>query len=375
MFYMKTIYILILCVLFVSCKKETETTIYKNLIIKDNITFATGFSSMVKFRGVIKENNQELIYFADPVSAKTIKFFTLNGVLTDSISLKELSVLGINADQLIIKSKDSIIAIGFNEMYLLNRKGNILKTIYLKRISNEGDKYTFMYPKINSFNNNLNEILFFCDWRKNLYKDYNHYYEGAFYKPKVLKITNPLDTVKSVYQYGDIFYKNISDLPKVYFENPTLSIYKDRFYMMSSYSNVLFVYDLATMKKIRETKIASNFTPIGVVPFTISNNKPYYTSNEYHKLHLKYGFNRYIFLNNKNIYLLNYLKYNNGDIDIMKRPFSILKLNHNLETVGELAFQDLVYRGGSFLVTEKGILLENNNLSDYEKNTYTLFNF
>ncbi len=375
MFYMKTIYILILCVLFVSCKKETETTIYKNLIIKDNITFATGFSSMVKFRGVIKENNQELIYFADPVSAKKIKFFTLNGVLTDSISLKELSLLGVETDQLIVKSKDSILAIGFNEMYLLNRKGNILKTIYLKRINSDGDKYTFMYPKINSFYNNLNEILFFCDWKKNLHKDYNHYYEGAFYKPKVLKITKPLDTLKSTYQYGDVFYKNISNNPKTFFEIPTISIYKDRFYMMSSYSNMLFVYDLVTMKKIREIEIASNYTPIGVSPFIISDNKPYYTSNEYHKLHLKYGFNRYIFLNNKNIYLLNYLKYNNGDIDIMKRPFSILKLNHNLETVGELPFQDLVYRGGSFLVTEKGILLENNNLSDYEKNTYTLFNF
>ncbi|WP_264558131.1 hypothetical protein [Flavobacterium sp. N2270] len=360
----KSSLLLIIFLFTISCDKK-EITFLKE------VTFKTNFASQIKFRGTFKDPNdqKEYFYIADPVTHKTIKIFDLNGDFEYEIPLQSFNENQINIDKIVIHNKDSICVLGFNTLYLTNSAGIINETIPLKREVGT-DVYTYLLLQNTNFSDNYKELLFFCDWRGYTDKEYKTYYEDAFYKPKHLKIKNIFDSKKREYQYGGIFYKNLSSKPLQYFEMTSFYAYKDKLYVMSGYSNFLFIYDRSTLQLIDKVKINSSYTNIGVKAFTLEKKA---FSKDYHELYSKYGFINKVVVHDNFIYLVMNLNVNGEDIHISEYPFSIIKYDLNFNKVNEIAFKDKTYCGSSVLITNEGILMENLKKSTDEKTIYTLF--
>lgn len=360
----KSSLLLIIFLLTISCDKK-EITFLKE------VTFKTNFASQIKFRGTFKDpkDQKEYFYIADPVTHKTIKIFDLNGDFEYEIPLQSFNENQINIDKIVIHNKDSICVLGFNTLYLTNSAGIINETIPLKREVGT-DVYTYLLLQNTNFSDNYKELLFFCDWRGYTDKEYKTYYEDAFYKPKHLKIKNIFDSKKIEYQYGGIFYKNLSSKPLKYPEMTSFYAYKDKLYVMSGYSNYLFAYDRNTLQLINKSKINSSYTEIGRNAFSLKTDD---YSDEYRKSHLSYGFINKVVVHDNFIYLVMNLNVNGEDVHIIERPFSIIKYDLNFNKVNEIAFKDKTYCGSSVLITNEGILMENLKKSTDEKTIYTLF--
>lgn len=199
--------------LFTSCEKETKRNI---------VEFNTGFNTSEIDRGVFfnKETNKHEIYFLKPLHNQTLKFFDESGVLLDSITLQVDPKKNIN--NLKVFSKDSILyTLGSeNVVNLINRKGKIVATDYLKEKLNLKDNYFFFPFRTGSINYpNINDIIFSIYYQAN--DSIIEAYEGNFdffyeYQNKSFQILNikNLFTSKEELKLGlkDFFF-NISKTP------------------------------------------------------------------------------------------------------------------------------------------------------------------
>ena len=77
-----------------------------------------------------------------------------------------------------------------------DESGKIRNTTNLNRLSSKNDFYTYLLPQTTNFTDNYKSLLFNCDWRYNLNKEYKYYYEDCFYKSRFVKIKNIFDSKK-----------------------------------------------------------------------------------------------------------------------------------------------------------------------------------
>lgn len=364
--------LILILIAFIYCNEKKERKIEKKSI--KEICFEVGFTTLRKFRGIYydKKDNEEYFYFADPVTHKKIKIFDLKGHFKYEIPLFEFSKKLISIDKILFSDKDSILVLGSNTVYLTDESGKIRNTTNLNRLSSKNDFYTYLLPQTTNFTDNYKSLLFNCDWRYNLNKEYKYYYEDCFYKSRFVKIKNIFDSKKIEYKFSDNFYSNISKEPKNYFELLQFHIKDNKIYTMSCYSEYLFIYDFNTLKPLKKIKIISNSTDISIKP---TNANIDMDSEAYHKLFANYGFINNIKINNQNIYLTFNLNVKGEDINISERPFTILKYDNNFKKINEITFYDKTYCGSSVKLIKQGLLLENLKKSTNEKTFYTLFDY
>lgn len=370
---------LLLVVTLISCKKNVDKE-----IIKTTVTFKTGYEIRSLFTGVFKDKttNQELVYFAEPVTKKKIKFFDLDGHIKDSIDLKAIATDISDVLSISVFSKDTILFCTYDKIVAVNSKGNIYKRVQLPVKRGNNDTNLFAGSILPNFTHNTEEIILSVDWKYNTLEGQKYasdYYSNFYYKPMYVTMRGFFkDSITYTYSEGATLYKNIADEAKLFFEVPSYRQYENTFYGFSKYSDKIFKFNSLDYSLINSYKITSEFTKIGADALELIPENWRDFNQKINKLTQTSGGIRDIYFNKSReefyITVHHAIVYNSiGDITL--RPFSILKLDKNFNTLKEIPFTDGIYNGYSTQLTPKGIMILNKKESTDEILQYDFFNF
>lgn len=384
---------IIIIFLTLGCKTKDQTKIIKE------ITFNVGFNTLPRFTGILKNQNDgtEFIYFADPVSNKTIKVFNLNGQLIKTIPLKKAIKLLNNVGGIFYFSKDTIVIHSnyTNEIITINDKGDCWhKTFIQNQII---DSLSNVYQINSSFNSNSNlqsnALIFNTEFRSNLKDQLNkkeqtealayekYYYSKCFNSAFLVKIAN-IFTKKPTLEFGLFgFYKNISKVPRYFVEGFSYKSYDNFAYLSSTFSNKLFILNPKTLTIIKEITIKSKFSNLGwdaplINAETIKNKQETILKNGRTK-----GFidNYFYDIKEKKHYLIlaheiSESKYKETINKRGYRQFSVLVTDSSFNNQNEYIIDNVIFAAEYSIMTSKGLIIPKKNKSN-EKITYSLFKF
>lgn len=375
--------------LLMSCGDQPKTP-----IIKDSITFNTGFETSYRYSGAFTEPGTptEYLYFADPVTAKCLKIFTLKGELTDSVPLGKALQFIQDINGLSVRSKDTIIlnSAYSNLLAIVNRKGDLIKKMEMDTLfkDNSGDHYelysSFLAQKLFS-----NSIIFHSEWRYNVHdkkdanalKDLLHFNRKNYRAPYFCKVSysgKPTITAGFNDFYPGFCNSNdmLSDIPRYTCVNNKLLVH-------TVYSNRLFVVDPTTLKLEKVVEIHSMLTTIGTKPCEITDEVIGRTQELSDSIMSTTGQCFGCFYNEQDscYYLFIYHAVPSSlekEIGYKKLPYSILKMEADFSNFTEYKMDAATYFGGFSIMTQQGLLI-NTPQENARKNTtstrFTRFEF
>jgi hypothetical protein len=350
------------------------------------IEFNVGYNSQHKFTGSFfnKQNKEFILYFADPITYKWIKFYSLNNKIIDSINLRPVCKLLGNVDGIHIISMDTIVLNNSknNQIAVLNSKGDILKFIELNKLKNpiEGLQYSSQLSFLPYLNNDtpLNSFVIGIDFRRdsldikkeiipNGKLDRMKYYAKKYYEaPYLLQINNPFDSLPILDFKLNGFYKNITNNPHCIFgEPPFFKKVGGNYLVISWYSDAIFVYD-EKFNFLKKITIQSDFCSFENKPMAIDSS--IFTNGEEknnNQIQNNSGLINVFYDDVSESYSVivkhKFITEQKNAMDIFK-PFSIITLNKDFKKIHESNYSDSTYlRCAGAIQVKNGLLIRHEN--------------
>lgn len=381
---MKIFYFILLSCFFiiVSCDEKKSTL---SLNIKGEISFDTGFNPESKFSGAFFDKNtrEEVIYFAEPVTQKIIKFFNSEGKILDSVCLKNLSQVTPTINSLKVISRDTIIFFNYTQIIVVDRRGEVSRLIDLKKLienDNSGDVYEFSDSFCSNYEIDRHTIILNLNWVKNkkttIDLSYEEFFLKNYEKPSIIKINNFLtDSISYTFSKQN-HYRSFTEKPKIFSEGFNCKQINNKTFITSNYTNFLLMYDINKLKVKGKIPIFSDFTTIGREPLNIDD--PSFASKENFEKAKMAGAITGLFFNYKTKEYIVIVRHQIEKDFIFKekeRPFSIIKYDNNFSKINEVVInQDkLEYFGYKLIQTRNGIMILNNKNTNDKNISFTIF--
>lgn len=360
--------ILFICMLLVSCQNNKQV----HLIKVDELVFDTGFKPSFFNSGCFydKNTNQEFIYFADVRTFKELKIFSLEGILKHKISLKD-AISGNYINRLILIDMDTIILTTnynyINRIFFLNKESTCWKEIFLDTIINTptNDKFEIDVSRYgNVINNNILYLHYDRPFLKNKVSPTNKYEYGKYinnnrYSAPYFLAFNIKDNNNRLGAYG-LYYK-FTDINHYGPEGANYCLTNNILFVFTSYSNKILIINPNTLKLENEFYVKSAYTSLRNIFLKLGSDSTY----EYHNVILQTKANikkiEYDKINEL-YYVITFHEVNeNAKIRGPYRAFSIHIYNKEFKKLNEQYFEANTYNPNNFIITSKGILIENLN--------------
>jgi len=390
--------VLILLVLFSSCKKEPQVSVVQSFKFKTCIINIYDI-----FIGLY--NGNECLYFVD--KEKDIKIFDLQGNLFDSIPLRKIIYdFATKGDKISggmqFVGKDSIF---FNSNYrnyigLINHKGDVLQTVCIDTILSDTKKLNnYYFSHISSANDFSSDILLYphnngnSSRNKGLQPPTLEFYEdffATFYNmPYLLKIKDIFSTNPKYNFLINNYYKKISSVP--YYiggGGNNFKVINNNIFIFCQEKPLIFRYFGENYENVQIIEIKSDFTKIPEYIPTVKDVFGDLATNEK-------GFEKYdnimklrgripnIFYNKEKYYVLvghelkNIEEFNK--YGYVYRPFSVIVFDKNFKRQKEYPFAADTYKYPFAVMTSKGLIIQRKeqNLTpdNYGTQTFDLLEF
>jgi hypothetical protein len=391
----KTWLFLGLIITFTNCSSSNK----KLEKVKD-IEFNIGYNNSIT--GVCYDCNQqnELIYFANPISQKCIKFFTVDGKLNDSVSLRNAINELANIDGISVISKDTIIINSqyTNRYVVINRTGDIWLSIDMNDLidKTEPDFYEFRISSVSNSSTDKNTLLLNCGWYynkkdrltnnepKEFLEHIQYHYDHVYQSPYFFKVSDCFTKRPKVGFGLEDFYKNLAEYSGLTVEPSTYCLIGDYIYVFSTFSNRIFKVNKNTMKIEKWIEVVSKYTIIGTPMPKITEESVYQIQDTVlYNERTKGLIARMYYAEKENIF---YVVVYHEVKDVkgvperdMKRHFSIIIYDKEFKKLHEEAFVDGIYMGWGVLATAQGLLIPKNNTNETKinngKSIYTLYKY
>lgn len=397
LFSSKTRLFFILIIAFTNCSSP-----HKKLEKVKDIEFNVGVTFVPRNSGICYDytDKKELIYFANPISQKCIKFFTIDGQFNDSVSLKSASKELENIDGISVISKDTIV---LNSQYpnryvVINRKGEIWLSVDMNDLMDktEPNYYESLISAVSNSSADKNTLMLSCSWYynkkdrmmnkepKELFARCQYVYNSLNESPYFFKVSGYLTSKPTVSLELKRFYKNIAEYSGCSTESPKYSLIGDYTYVFSAFLNTILKVNTSTMKIEKRIEVNSDYTTIGTPMPKITEE----SLNHLQDTSLFNGRTKgliarmYFSKEQEKYYVIVYHEVKNAkglsDEDL-RRHFSVIIYDKAFTKLHEEAFMDGVYMGWGALVTSQGLIILKNNSNETKinngKSTYTLFKY
>lgn len=387
---MKNIYLLLtsFCIINLSCHKKQNYTIEKDF------TFNVGFVPSPKYINTFFdiESGRELLYFGDPVTKKTLKFFNFDGLLIKEVPLLETIKLLGEIDVITVISLDSIVinSLYTNKIVIINGKGESWKLHDLNKliVSKIGNVYNYYGINIPSYTVDKNNLYLNCDFNYNGYdiskdivptgkfENYDYMYNKLIEDPYLLRFNNYLSGIPKIEHFLFGFKKNYSLKKAFFLENASFIKTDLGFLFHSVYSNNLFLIDTLTLKLKSKITIKSDFTQLGIPPLFLTKESYNNLGNIQVENTKTSGYIGQIFSHDDNTYIFVSLpnKNNSKHLD-PSNDFSIINYDKNFNRLKEYLFKNGEFNGGRAIMTKKGLIIPKNKIKYEETPIYSLIKF
>lgn len=380
--------------IFYSCGNNNST-----IEMKKEHVFNLNYRSLPKYTGIHndKKTSHELIYFADPITNKCIKFFDINGTLKDSISLKNaIDTIG-EIDGISIISIDTILiaSLRTNKIIAINKLGKVWYYLNLNKLINEknGNEYIFHFSSLSNFMEESRDLILNCEWRFNRYDRANdiepskrfenvkYYCQKSYETPYFMKISNLFDSIPNI-QFGlNGFYKNVSKTPDIFVEPNFHKFINGKVYLYSTFLNTIFEINGITFKIEKKFEIKSNYTTFNFHPEKVRKETIFNFDEKLNYNGKTQGSINRLFYDTvkKEFYVI--IFHELKDKTVIKtngyfRPFSVIIYNQDFTQSHEFNFADSTnYEGYRALLTSEGLMIPIKNKNDENKFIFRLFKF
>jgi len=352
--------------LIVSCKNSKRI----KLTPTNEFIFETDFQYNYKNSNIIYSNElkKEVIYFADIVTKKKISFFELNGKKLYDIPLNYVTNNGYDIDSYEVLNKDSVTVLTLysNIVFLLNKKGDCLKTVYLDSLIKNKNKNRFEYYSIKY--KNKNNFILAVNWLgsdtskipQNSYTHLEYFYRNLPLQPKLVSL-NIFNSNQNKVKWGlDSAYSKITknnELNIFVETNKFLSTEKN-IYFYSWYSDKIFQINKENLKLEKKITIDANGQNIGVDPkFLNQKNQNYIFDSVSIGLQSQASISNVIFDKYRNFFYV--IVANKHDIKHKGkgRNYSLLIYDKNFEKINEVYLDKELYLPSLLFPSKKGVLI------------------
>ena len=366
------IFLLFTFLIFYSCNSNVSSI----LNVKEIINFNVGFNPESRFTGSFldKISGKEIIYFAEPITRKVIKFYDIKGKIQDSTSLIELSKATSRINSLKVISKDTILFFNFNQIIAVNRYGKIWKRIDLKELT-FNDKSNNIFDFNDSFKSNnevdSKNIILGLNWVSNKNNrinknnfSYKDYFISSFNNPSIIKLNDYLTDSISYKYSNQNHYKSLFDKPQIFSEGFNYRQINGKIYIISYYSNNILVFDKDKLKVINKFEILSNFTNIGNTPFDANADVNKFSGEKAIIESKSAGaiVDIFYFQKNKIYYVIVRHEIDIEDVSNEKdRKFSLIKYDNFFKKISEAVINDNIinFFGYNMIKTDIGLMILN----------------
>ncbi|MDD2412864.1 MAG: hypothetical protein PHN55_12830 [Dysgonamonadaceae bacterium] len=374
----------------------------KKLEKVNDIEFNIGYTFVPRNAGICYDytEKKELIYFANPISQKCIKFFTVDGKLNDSITLRNAIKELANIDGISVISKDTIIINSqyTNRYVVVNRKGEVWLSVDMNELidKTELNFYEFGMSSVSNSSADKNTLMLNCCWYYNKkdrmmnkepkeeFANCQYVYNSLNESPYFFKVSGFLTSTPTVSFGLKRFYKKIATYSGCSTESKKYSLIGDYTYVFSAFLNTILKVNTSTMKIEKRIEVNSDYTTIGTPMPKITEESMYHLQDTVLINGRTKGLiaRMYYSKEQEKYYVIVYHEVKNvkGLLEEdLRRHFSIIIYDKAFKKLHEEAFMDGVYLGWGALVTSQGLLIPKNNTNETKinngKSTYTLFKY
>ncbi len=380
---------LFLLIILSSCNDKSQN--YK--LVEDYI-FNVGFVPRNINTYLDKPSGEEMLYFSDPESKKTIKFFNLKGELQKEISLKPaLDRLG-SIDVITVISFDTIVINSnyTNKLVVINSNGQCWLFHDLNKLIKNKTENNYEYYGINISGQdrdkkNLYLECYFSydgsDIEKNLvpkaeYEIFKYQYKKSMEAPYILKVENYLteNPTFSHHLYG--FKKEFSNDTAYFFDRVNVKMNNSNFIFSTVFCPYLIEVNKELSKVNKLITISSFRDTIGIPPmfFSFKTYKNMYDKNLKNIQESSFINDFYVKEKQNGYYVLVYLPNNVKNEHINeKRDFLIIEYDNKYKKINEYIFDNGMFNGGYAFMTKKGLIISKNETKYDEKPAYSLISF
>lgn len=341
----------------------------------DAISFDVGFAVTANYSGSYVDNvqNRRLLYFADPVTAKSLKIFNDEAALLHEINLKEPIDRLQTIDDITVFAPDTIVLNSrfTNKIAVIDSKGQVWKFLDLQKTLTRGSNVYEVHSSAMK-DLRLNEsLLFNSEWRQdvtdipeNSWDIFTQYYERLFVEPYFVKISDFLtEPLKA--QFGFRLYPLFMDEASFIIEPPFYTVVNGRLLVTSHFSNEIFEVDAESLELKGRYPIASSHTKIGHDPIPINKNtfaNAQQIVDKYAKTAGRISMIEYDPLGRRYVVVV----YHETDTPktLPEQRFSLIFTDENFNIQNEIAYTNSSFAGWFCLRTDKNLLFYANENSD-----------
>jgi hypothetical protein len=351
------------------------------------VSFDVGFPVRHKFNGtyIDKTDSTEYIYFADPVTYKIIKFFTIDGQVKWQTPLDSILTDGNTIAMISVISADTIIGLAdhYNILYFLDRNGKCWKKIDLTPLLDRTglESYILNESLFDDFLTDYKNTLVFGtaldqDWRGAFQSSFKLQACKVLYRRgnnscQIIKIENVFDTINI---NGGIKYFYPDTTGNYNYSEPShYCLHENKLYMFSIYFNNIYIINIENLDVESIHKVKSKFTKIGYPPIEVTeyfiNNFPKEANQKAKTLG---RFDHLYFDNYTNRFMLSIMHEKPlNSVDSLvggNRSWSLMILDTLFNILDEIYFEPKKFLT-DIIPCKEGVLISNNwqEWSKYEK--------
>ncbi|WP_136668835.1 hypothetical protein [Flavobacterium sp. H122] len=330
------------------------------------------------------KKNEDYYVFGDYHNKHEISIFSKNK-LHRQIPLKKIIDKGEQIDGMILKSTDTLLILGryTGNLYIINQKGDILKTIDINKTTNSSpDKYEY-YTSINNTIEN-GELILSSSWRSNSkestpedpLKNLQYFYEKKNQSYSFLQLREIFKNEKTQFQikgFESNFEKNKHTF---HFDLPYYLRSKNELIAYSIHTDTVYRYKLPEFALTGKTKIVSDFTSIGEKGINLKKTKNLNIQESVNKI-AQYGgvIGGIYHSRTKDIFYVIVPHKINQEKEPEKkkfnRDFSILIYDRFWKKINEIKIDRGQYNFYDVLVTKEGLLISKNTRENKNYNPKT----
>ncbi|WP_430614989.1 hypothetical protein [Flavobacterium sp. JP2137] len=365
----KNIALSMLVVLMMSCGKPKEEWKASRSVVLD-----IGFVSKGKFRGHLydRKSKETLLYFADPITDKVIKFFNAHGELTDTISLSKGILELRQIDGLSVISMDSIILINErgNQLCAIDKSGTVWHRLDLSQFcEGTGQVYYFSTSGSGNFVLDGKSVLLHPNWvrkhsdsmgrkvARTLYEDSYYFYSHWVRAPHLIKVENFLSSSPvAVYGLPD-FYWNIDHNVAPYIDGRYSTYQNKHIFVFSSFSPYLLRVDPTDLNQLEQLRIVDDARAVAV-PAPLAQDFDSKVLN--FELQHKSIVGDFGYCSKSKKYLLIQTIDFSKNTEIEYRPFKAVIFDEGLQFEREVVIDQNKYLWHNSLIVEDGVYLLKN---------------
>jgi hypothetical protein len=333
----------------------------------NEIAFNLPYEPIIRNSGTI----DSLIYFFNTATYKTLDFFDLSGKNILSVPLSSLIKECHEINDIVVKNFDTVLALSQNSnlLYILNRKGLIIKRVILRNEKN--DKYSIELSSsiFSNFSVNNSLLLNCCYYLKEKGSLYEHY-QISRSKPYFAQINNYLsDTPRVIYHLPHFYDRFLGD-EDCNVEGAVYNIVNSGMILLGSwYSDTIYVLD-KEMKIKKAVPIHSDYGRLIVRPQRV---KTLNQDSLNFSLQTHGSIDRFFYDKEKGLYYVSAMHsvpYNSKKSAIAtNRSWSILVYDDNWNFLVEEVMPPRLYSPGEMIVCKNGMLIKLKS----HKNKFKLF--